>query len=127
MSRPHSWRKVAPGEEGATTISALEDRWIEECGGHRVHWDEAWLCGRGDGFATFLGGLRWELTRVWVRPELRRQGLLEVAWPRFVECYGAAFKVWQPSPAMQAFLAKVRHPTGANTGARRDPTNKDGG
>ena len=104
------------------TVKALENRWIDELGGTPNPWDEAWLCGRDDGFATFLGGPPWMLMRVWVCPELRRQGLLTAQWPRFREHYGAAFKVNLPSPAMDAFLGRVGHPAGAKTGASESET-----
>jgi hypothetical protein len=126
MSEPRVWRRVFPGADEATAIRALRDRWTDEYGGHPVPWDEAWLCGEGDGFATFLGGQPWTLIRAWVRPELRRQGLFEAAWPLFVQHYGAAFKVWNPNPAMEAFLAKVGRPTGPNPGARAETTSKLG-
>ncbi len=126
MSEPPAWQRVTSDEDRAT-LKALEGRWIDELGGTLFPWDEAWLCGRGDGYATFLGGPPWTLMRVWVRPELRRQGLLEAQWPRFCECYGAAIKVNHPSPALEAFLAKVGHATGPDNGPRADPTSKDGG
>jgi hypothetical protein len=120
MSEPPSWRLVASDDDWAT-VEALERRWIEELGGTSNPKDEAWLCGPDDGYATFLEGTPWRLMRVWIRPELRRQGLLAAQWPVFLGRYGAAFKVSQPSPAMVAFMEKVGHPTGANTGARRGP------
>jgi hypothetical protein len=126
MSEQPIWRMVASREEWAT-VMVLEGRWIDELGGTPSHRDEAWLCRRDDGFATFLGGPPWMLMRVWVRPELRRQGLLKHQWPAFRERYGAAFKVNHPSRAMLAFLAKVGHPTGTNTGTSGDPTSKLGG
>ncbi len=125
MSEPPSWRKVASDEDRAT-VKALENCWIDELGGTPNPWEEGWLCGQDDGYATFLGGPPLTLMRVWFRPELRRQGLLEAQWPAFRERYGA-FKVNQPLPAMRSFLAKVGRPTGPNTGPRADSASKDGG
>jgi hypothetical protein len=113
--------------EDRATVGALEARWIDERGGTPAPWDEAWIYGHGDGYATFLRVERWTLLRVWLRPDLRRQGVLTAAWPGFREQYGAAFKVWQPSPAMEAFLVRVGHVTGPNTGPSPDSSNKDGG
>jgi hypothetical protein len=101
-----SWRLILPDDDGAPAIAVLVGCWISEYGGHPYPWDEAWICGEDDGFATFLRSRRWTLSHVWVRPSRRRQGRLAAAWPLFRERYGPAFEVSQPSPEMRAFLAR---------------------
>ena len=109
---------VATDSPLALSVDRLEGRWILEFGGRRFAWDEAWLWGDSDGYALFEhsfrfapgtarrvpGSERWVLQRVWVRPELRRQGLLSAVWPTWRNRYGD-FHVTAPSTAMQAFLA----------------------
>lgn len=91
----------------------MEARWRREFGGDTLGWDEAWLCGQA-GYASFHRGVRlplpgeryWMLDRVWLRPELRRRGLLTAVWPEWLERYGN-FEVAAPNSEMRAFLAKV--------------------
>jgi len=70
--------------------------------------DEVWLWvaldGREVGFAAFCQSPRgYALTRVWIAPEYRRQGLLGEAWLEWQDRYGE-FEVAEPNVAMQAFM-----------------------
>jgi len=94
-----------------------------ELGYRMTGWHEAWVWGQDDGFALFdhhdflveRGTHRvipdsecWDLTRIWMRPALRRRGLLSAAWPRWRERYGE-FRVERPlSPSMAAFVQQRR-------------------
>ena len=82
---------VTPDSSLADSIRVLEQRWFREFGGKSLPWDEAWLWPPLDGYALFerhpsLPWIAndpeyWTLHRVWLRKDLRRQGLLRSVWP----------------------------------------------
>src|SRR5271165_1822392 len=96
---------MVDSDEDRATVDELEGRWLDELGETRAPWDEAWLCGRADGFATFPRSRQIKLSRIRVRPELRRRGLGNAGWARFREHYGVALEAWQPSALMTAAMA----------------------
>ncbi|MGF7218634.1 hypothetical protein GGR92_004813 [Spirosoma lacussanchae] len=52
----------------------------------------------------------WYLNWAWIHPYARGEGLIQKAWPSFVQRYGT-FAISLPiSPAMKRLLAKVNHP-----------------
>jgi len=54
----------------------------------------------------------WDLDWVWMHPYLRRQGLLQSAWPYLIRRFGE-FNVTHPvSPAMQEFVTRHGKPYG---------------
>lgn len=50
----------------------------------------------------------WAMQWVWLHPFARRQGLLTGAWPFFRQEFGDFFVEPPVSPAMKAFVAKMR-------------------
>ena len=103
-------------ESDVCVVLDYESRWKSEFGGTFFYYDEAWAWGPFDGYALFTRWPDcWQLDRVWIRPALRRRGLLSAAWPVWRERYGDFIErsesVYATEPAsdgMQAFLAKVR-------------------
>jgi len=112
---------VMPDSALSETVGELQGAWLGEFGGEPWSWDEAWLWCPRDGFALFERRSRfrrldgsggspsqrdfdyWALLRVWLRPGLRRRGLLTAAWPLWRDRYGD-FDVAAPAAAMRAFL-----------------------
>jgi hypothetical protein len=87
---------------------------------HQPNW-HAWLLIEPDYVPIGVAGFNWmewknaragwHLCFVWIAQSYRRKGMLTKRWPAFIQKYGW-FTIETPiSPAMEAFLFKIRHRT----------------
>jgi hypothetical protein len=103
------------------TVDRLQGCLGRELGYRTTGWHEAWIWDSGEGYALFdhhrfrtKGSMvlpnaeGWDLTRVWIRPEMRRRGLLSAAWLTWRTKYGE-FCIESPLTSdMAAFVKKRR-------------------